>query len=55
VLDATGKKWYATKIEAIALNSGSASINVSTLPAGIYILQIGNEKTGTVSSLKFKK
>ncbi|MDF2380636.1 T9SS type A sorting domain-containing protein [Nostoc ellipsosporum NOK] len=55
VTDAVGKNWYNGKIEAAALNSGSATINVSALPAGMYILNIHNEKTGTTDVLTFRK
>lgn len=55
VTDAIGKNWYSGKIEAAALNSGNATINVSALPAGMYILNIYNETTGTVDVLTFRK
>lgn len=55
IADISGKNFYAGSVNAATLNAGGAAINVASLPAGLYILQIHNAATGASSTFKFNK
>jgi len=55
IIDASGRVWHKEMIPATVLNSGKVGIVTTSLPSGIYYLQVRNPKTGAVQLLKFKK
>jgi len=56
IIDLSGRKLYTDRIQANVLNNGNAVVPINMLSTGsIYILQIKDAKTGTMTTLKFRK
>ena len=55
IVDAVGRIWYVKELQASALNSGAASITISSLPAGVYFLEIRDKTGGSPCIIPFEK
>jgi hypothetical protein len=55
IVDASGRVWHKEMIRSALLNTGKVAITTTSLPTGIYYLQVHNPTTGAVQLLKFRK
>jgi hypothetical protein len=55
IVDASGTVWHKEMIPAAVMNTGKVAITATSLPMGIYYLQVHNPKTGAVQLLTFRK